>query len=97
MGERGISRGQEIGPAVCIASLRGFGVHAQPTVAPVGFCSFGGNARAVAVENVNSAPHADTVRAYSITVSSGICLDPKTVPQINSAALENNGLHALFF
>ena len=46
-------------------------MHAQPAEDEVGLRLFGRESLAIAVKDMNSAPHAITVRAYSINLSSG--------------------------
>ena len=48
-------------------------MHAQPAIALFGLGSFGGKARGADIENVNYAPHANTVWEYSIFVKRAAC------------------------
>ena len=47
------------------AHNRSFRAHVQPAIDAVGLGGFSGYAPAFLIENVNCAPHAETVRAYS--------------------------------
>lgn len=65
---------QEKGFALWHAYPWRLGAHMQPAIDAIGLGSFGGYALAFLIENVNCAPHAETVRAYSICLSSGLGL-----------------------
>lgn len=61
---------QEKGFALGHAYPWRLGAHMQPAIDAIGLCVFSGYASAFLIENVNCAPHAKTVRAYSISMSS---------------------------
>ena len=73
------------------------GTHSQPSVHRAISDLVIGTSLAFEIENIDCAPHDETVRAYSIIVSSDIFLDPRSVPQISLTALENNSLQTAVF
>lgn len=87
--EASVGRGQQKGIAKGFALPRIVGVHVQPAGDAGGFDCFRRQPYAIAIENVNCAPHAETVRVYSMrmsrknwrSMSSYICSqDPRSWP-----------------